>query len=130
MCVKSRWFICWITRPFLNEGKILTHKHNRTFPMCEEWVVSFLDEKIFLRRAKKIHLWGSKWNFLTCMDLFIYFLDEKFVVNEGQNQGCELTHGLFMLGGSKRWFVIWMTISFLGSAQSHFLQLKLSYSCI
>ncbi len=76
------------------------------------WFLSWM-KRFFLRRAKKIHLWGSKWNFLTYMDLFIYLLDEKFVVNEGQNQGCGLTHGLFMLAGSKRRFVIWMTISFL-----------------
>ncbi len=72
-------------KTFLNEGKKLTHKHNTTFPMSEEWVVSFLDDFFSKRRAKETHLWGSKWNFLTCMDIFICLLDEKFVVNEGQN---------------------------------------------
>jgi len=58
-------------KTFLNEGKKLTHKHNRTFPMCEEWVVSFLDEKIFFKEGKKNSLVGLQVEF-SYLHGFIY----------------------------------------------------------
>jgi hypothetical protein len=50
-------------KTFLNEGKKLTHKHNRTFPMCEEWAVSFLDEFFILKEGKKNSLVGLQVEF-------------------------------------------------------------------
>jgi hypothetical protein len=71
-------------KTFLNEGKKLTHKHNRTFPMCEEWVVSFLDEKIFFKEGQKKFTCGAPSGIflLTWIYLFFFWMKNLWLMRD------------------------------------------------
>ncbi len=110
LCLKRR-----MKRFFQRRDKTHLWAHKRTFCMCEEWVVSFLDENIFLK-GKKNSLVGLQVEFSYLHGFIYLFIGWKICGQCGTKPTCELTHGLFAFvggGGGWRWFFIWMKIIFL-----------------